>query len=119
MGGASFVVSESARSLSSAFLHQALLHRLIHSNNFASHPVTFSTITRNLPRSRNSTSAWLSRDRADMWLAPLLDSASGHLLVPKLICTHPSPQPHKLRPARTNPYSSLRSTIRWSSTWRR
>src|SRR6267143_6630877 len=32
-GGASLVVSESARSLSSAFLHQALLHRLIHSNN--------------------------------------------------------------------------------------
>src|SRR6266851_9796901 len=32
-GGASLVVSESAGSLSSAFLHQALLHRLIHSNN--------------------------------------------------------------------------------------
>src|SRR5216683_3054969 len=34
-GGASLVVSESAGSLSSAFLHQALLHRLIHSNNTA------------------------------------------------------------------------------------
>ena len=32
MIGASFGVSESARSLSSAFVHQALLHRLIHSN---------------------------------------------------------------------------------------
>src|SRR6266446_5023512 len=32
-GGASLVVSESAGSLSSAFLHQALLNRLIHSNN--------------------------------------------------------------------------------------
>src|SRR5258708_12674049 len=32
-GGASLVVCESAGSLSSAFLHQALLHRLIHSNN--------------------------------------------------------------------------------------
>lgn len=31
-GGASFGVSESARSLSSAFVHQALLLRLLHSN---------------------------------------------------------------------------------------
>jgi hypothetical protein len=31
-GGASFGVSESAWPLSSAFVHQALLHRLIHSN---------------------------------------------------------------------------------------
>src|ERR1700675_4156542 len=31
-GGASLVVSESAWSLSSAFVHQAPLHRLIHSN---------------------------------------------------------------------------------------
>src|SRR5262249_6920164 len=31
-GGASFGVSESARSLSSAFVHQALLLRLMHSN---------------------------------------------------------------------------------------
>jgi hypothetical protein len=31
-GGASFGVSESARSLSSAFVHQVLLHQLIHSN---------------------------------------------------------------------------------------
>ncbi|HZD13417.1 MAG TPA: hypothetical protein VE177_07865, partial [Candidatus Binatus sp.] len=32
-GGASFGVSESAASLSSAFVHQALLLRLMHSNN--------------------------------------------------------------------------------------
>jgi len=32
--GASFSVSESVRSLSSAFVHQALLHRLIHSYTF-------------------------------------------------------------------------------------
>jgi hypothetical protein len=35
------VVSESAGSLSSVFLHQALLHRLIHSNNPAEHIATF------------------------------------------------------------------------------